>query len=159
MKRKVDRSIYRVTKRRFALSRVGPSGSPPLLAEPVFPCPIKDRPVASRCFTREGSRLFLPSPPRNCRFERDKGIRWRSVEPIIDYRDSRSQIENEKKEKRAGTGKNDLSDFFPRGEVSNEEWTNIRRIRDLIKRCGGDRGERAAGFLKWNTWKGGSRLG
>lgn len=63
MKRKVDRSIYRVTKRRFALSRVGPSGSPPLLAEPVFPCPIKDRPVASRCFTREGSRLFLPSPP------------------------------------------------------------------------------------------------
>lgn len=65
MKRKVDRSIYRVTKRRFALSRVGPSGSPPLLAEPVFPCPIKDRPVASRCFTREGSRLFLPSPLRS----------------------------------------------------------------------------------------------
>lgn len=116
MKRKVDRSIYRVTKRRFALS-----GSPPLLAKPVFPCPIKDRLVASRTaplvasLIRERRALWIvstsPPLPRNCRRERDKGI---STEPIIDYF---------KKESVRVEWNNSIFFFFRGwyGELSNEE--------------------------------------
>lgn len=145
MKRKVDRSIYRVTKRRFALS-----GSPPLLAEPVFPCPIKDRLVASRTaplvasLIRERRALWIvstsPPLPRNCRRERDKGI---STEPIIDYF---------KKESVRVEWNNSIFFFFFEADMEYCRTKRFfgdnktkRRIRDLIKRCG-YRGERAAGF-------------